>query len=50
MVALLESWKEVIELLEKQALAIEGQLKARAPVQSSSLGKASLPMNCWAAN
>ena len=42
MVALLESWKEVIELLEKQALAIEGQLKATAPVPELLFGEGEL--------
>ena len=43
MVAPLESWKEVIELLEKRALAKEGQLQATAPVPSSSLGRRAYP-------
>ena len=42
MVAPLESWKEVIELLEKQALAIEGQLKATAPVPELLFGEGEL--------
>ena len=48
-IAQLESWKELLELAEKQVRQIEVQLKKAAPGKLL-FGEGELPTNCWPAS